>query len=188
MSNSLYQEPLAPFHIHFACPHCQAVRQVPEQYVGQTGRCNACGGTITISARALPPLNTGPRDRGWYRHRTAHFEYCRDHYEQARAAFPPIANDAYWQRKIQEAANCHDRDTQVAKWEQLVAEGIPWPVAFEYLVHYCVKNHEYERAYAFCCRYFESDRWKNPQCAGSSYKLLKTMWKLDRKLHAQHTG
>lgn len=183
MTNTMYMETLAPFHIRFTCPHCQAVRQVPEQYIGQTGQCTTCGGAITITAPALPHVSTAAQSKDWYRRRAAHFAYCQENYEQARAAFPPIENDAYWQRKIQEAANCPNHLEQVALWEALVAEGIPWPVAYEYLVHYHVKDRDYERAFYFCALFFHSDRWKNPQCAGSSYKLLKTMRKLDKKLH-----
>lgn len=185
MTSTLTPEPLAPFHIRFTCPHCQAVRQVPEQYVGQTGQCNTCGGAITIAAPALPTLATAPQSRDWYRRRMAHFEYCQNQYERARAEFPSIANDAYWQRKIQEAANCPNRLEQVAQFEALVAEGIPWPVAYEYLVHHFAKDRDYERAYYFCALYFQSDRWKNPQCASSSYKLLKTMRKLEKKLYPE---
>lgn len=188
MTNALIHEPLAPFHIHFTCPHCQCARQVPEQYVGQTGRCNTCGGAITITAPVLPSVSVAPRPKAWYRERTLYFEYCRDSYERARAEFPPIANDVYWQRAIQDAANCHDRVEQVARWEKLVAEGIPWAVAYEYLVHHYVKEHDYERAYYFCCVYFQDARWKNPQCVGSSYKLLKAMRKIDKKIHPSFEG
>lgn len=188
MSNAMMQETLLPFHILFTCPHCKAVRQVPEQYIGLSGPCNTCGGTITISAAAspaLPPVSIARPSKEWYRERIAYFEFCRDHYERARAQFPPIVNDAYWQRGIQEAANCPDRLEQVARWEKLVVEGIPWAVAFEYLVHHYAKEKVYDKAYYFCCVYFQSDRWRNPQCANSSYKLLKLMRKLDQKLHGE---
>lgn len=186
MPNALSQEALLPFHILFTCPHCDAVRQVPEQYIGQSGRCNTCDGAITISAQIapdLPPASVASQPKDWYRHRMLYFEFCRDNYERARAQFPPITNDAHWQRGIQEAANCPDHLEQVARWEKLVAEGIPWAVAFEYLVHYYAKEKDYARAYHFCCVYFQSERWKNPQCANSSYKLLKLMRKLDQKLY-----
>ena len=74
MSNTMYAEPLAPFHVLFTCPHCQAVRQVPEQYIGQTGQCNTCGGAITITATALPSAPTTPQPKAWYRDRMRHFE------------------------------------------------------------------------------------------------------------------
>lgn len=184
--STLYVETLAPFHILFTCPHCHAVRQVPEQYVGQTGQCNTCGGAITIATSGLPPAPTTPHPKAWYRERMRYFEFCRDNYERARADFPPIANDEYWQRQIQLAANCHDRLEQVARWERLVAQGIPWPVAYEYLAHHNVKDRDYERAFYFCSVYFHGNAWKNPQCVGSSYKLLKTMRKLDKKLHPEY--
>jgi len=186
MTNTIYLETPVPFHVLFTCPHCHAVRQVPEQYVGQTGQCNTCGGAITIKASDLPSAPTTPHPKAWYRERMLYFEFCRDNYERARSEFPPIPNDEYWQHQIQIAANCHDRLEQVARWERLVAQGIPWPVAYEYLVHHYVKDKDYERAFYFCSVYFHSDRWKNPQCAGSSYKLLKTMRKLDKKLHPEY--
>lgn len=188
MSMTLNQEPLAPFHFLFTCPHCRSVRQAPEQYLGQAGQCTTCGGEITLAPLALPEVSTMPRPRAWYRERTLHFEYCRDHYERARAAYPPVANDTYWQQQIRDAANCPDRVTQVAQFERLVAEGIPWPVAFEYLVHHYVKEHDYARAYYFCAVYFHSDRWRNPQCASDSYKLLKYMRKLEKKLYPNFEG
>lgn len=185
MSNALHQETLAPFHIYFTCPHCQAVRQVPEQYIGQTGCCNVCGGRITITAPTLPLVAAGPRPKAWYRERSAYFDYCRDHYAQARAAFTATADDAYWQRAIQEAATCSDPAGQVARWERLVAEGIPWAVAFEHLIHHHVKERDYARAYYFCCLYFQGPGWRNPQCMGSSHTLLKTMRKLEKKLYPE---
>jgi len=185
MPSTLFLESPVPFHIYFTCPHCQAVRQVPEQYVGQSGSCNTCGGAITIDANTAPPLPrvaTDSQPKSWYRERLAYFEYCRDHYEEAQRAFAQTTDDAHWKQRIQAAARCQERSEQVAFWERLVAEGIPWSVAFEYLVHYYVKEHDYERAFYFCTVYFTSDRWKNPQCIGSSKMLLKTMRKLDKKL------
>ncbi len=186
MTNTLRQESLVPFHIYFTCPHCQAVRQVPDQYVGQTGSCNSCGGAITINANTAPPLPrvpTDPHPKSWYRERSNYFEYCRNNYEAACAEFTMVVDDAYWQGRVHRAALCQERAEQVAYWERLVAEGIPWSVAFEYLVHYYVKDHDYVRAYYFCCVYFQSERWKNPKCVGSSYSLLKIMRKLQRKLN-----
>lgn len=185
MTSTTIQEALLPFHIYFTCPHCSAVRQVPDQYVGQSGACNSCGGSITIGANTAPPLPDVPlesRPREWYRERSNYFEYCRENYEVARAGFHWVIDEAYWQRRIQESTRHHDRAEQVAFWEGLVAEGIPWSVAFEYLVQHYVKEHQYERAYYFCSVYFLSSRWKNPQCVGSSHKLLKVMRKLDKKL------
>ena len=184
MTTILQQEALLPFHVNFTCPHCSAVRQVPEQYVGQSGTCNTCGGAITIDANTAPSLPRVPmvsRPKSWYRERACYLEFCRENYELARAQFPPIDNDAYWQQGIQEAARCENPAEQVARWERLVAEGIPWSVAYEYLVHHYVKERDYERAYYYCGVYFSGDRWMNPQCAGGSHMLLKTMRKLDKK-------
>lgn len=188
MTTMLCQEPLAPFHILFTCPHCQSVRQVPDQYVGQTGRCNTCGGAITITASMLPAVSLAPQPKEWYRERMHYFEYCRDHYERARSEFPPVQNDAYWQRGIQDATHCQDRLEQVARYEKLVADGVPWPAAFEHLVYYHAKEHDYERAFYFCAVYFHSNRWRNPLCAGDSYKLLKLMRKIEKKLHPDFEG
>jgi len=188
MSNAMTQDTLLPFHLLFTCPHCKAVRQVPEQYIGQSGPCNTCGGRITITASAaptLPPVSIARPAKEWYRERISYLEFCRDHYERARSQYPPIAHEAHWQQGVQEAANCADRQEQVARWEKLAAEGIPWAVAYEFLVHHYAKEKDYEKAYYFCCVYFQTDRWRNPQCANSSYKLLKLMRKLDQKLHGE---
>lgn len=185
MTSTMYEDSVLPFHIQFTCPHCSAVRQVPEQYAGQSGFCNTCGGAITIHANTSPPLPRISLDacpREWYRERMNYLDFCRDNYDRARAQFDGHVDEAYWQGRIREAATCRNRAEQVAFWERLVAEGIPWSVAFEYLVQHYAKDHDYERAYYFCSLYFLSDRWKNPQCAGSSYKLLKIMRKLDKKL------
>jgi len=189
MTSTMFQEALLPFHVYFTCPHCNAVRQVPEQYAGQSGACNTCGGAITISANTAPPLPhvpLAPHPKTWYRERTNYFEFCRENYERACAQFPKIADEAYWHRRIQESTRHHDRASQLAFWEGLVAEGIPWSLAFEYLVHHYAKERDYQRAYYFCSVYFLSDRWKNPQCVGSSYKLLKVMRKLQKKLYESH--
>lgn len=185
MTHLIQQEALLPFHIHCTCPHCKVVRQVPEQYVGETGTCGACGRSITISANATPPLpfvTLASQSKAWYRERVGYLDFCRDYYEMAQAQFTMKIDDAYWQQRIQEAARCADRQEQVEFWERLVAENIPWSVAFEYLVHHYAKERNYERAYYFCAVYFQSDRWKNPQCVSSSLKLLKTMKKIDKKL------
>jgi hypothetical protein len=185
MSSLAHQEALRPFHIYFTCPHCNAVRQVPEQYVGQSGSCNDCGGAITINsntAPALPIVPVAARPREWFRERSQYLEFCRKDYDSACAQFSMEVDDAHWQERIREATSHPGRAEQVSCWERLVAEGFPWPVAFEYLVHYYAKERNYERAHYFCSIYFLSDRWKNPQCVGSTHKLLKTMRKLEKKL------
>ncbi len=188
MTSTIQQTMLPPFHINFTCPHCGAVRQVPEQYVGQSGACNTCGGAITIDANTVPSLprvSMVSQPRSWYRERLRYFEFCRENYALARAQFPPVENDAHWQQRIQEAVRCEDPAEQVASWERLVAEEIPWSVAYEYLVHHYVKERDYERAYYYCSVYFSSERWMNPQCVGGSHTLLKTMRKLDKKLNLE---
>jgi hypothetical protein len=42
--------------IMFTCPHCGRQTNVPDAYVGQSGPCAGCGGTITIPRSA----NAGP--------------------------------------------------------------------------------------------------------------------------------
>lgn len=44
-----------PAVIDFVCPHCNQNLSIPEQYLGQSGKCNKCGGSITINV-APPPL------------------------------------------------------------------------------------------------------------------------------------
>lgn len=43
--------------IDFVCPHCKKTLRVPEQFLGQTGKCNHCGKAITILV--APPPSTG---------------------------------------------------------------------------------------------------------------------------------
>ncbi|MEX2014996.1 MAG: 3'-5' exonuclease, partial [Candidatus Hydrogenedentales bacterium] len=34
--------------LEFTCPHCSQLLNIPEQFIGSTGTCRKCGGTITI--------------------------------------------------------------------------------------------------------------------------------------------
>lgn len=46
--------------IIFPCPHCQKQLQAPENAVGKTAKCKACGGTSQIPASAAPVLVAQP--------------------------------------------------------------------------------------------------------------------------------
>lgn len=38
--------------LEFQCPHCKEILNIPEQFVGTTGTCKKCGGTISIESQA----------------------------------------------------------------------------------------------------------------------------------------
>lgn len=42
--------------IELTCPHCASSLKIEEQYAGQRGRCNKCGGAISVPALAEPVL------------------------------------------------------------------------------------------------------------------------------------
>jgi len=47
--------------LSYACPHCGVKLQVPERYVGKSGRCRSCGTTFTVRLQETPrPEKTAP--------------------------------------------------------------------------------------------------------------------------------
>ncbi len=38
--------------LQFKCPHCQSLLNIPNTYLGMSGRCNKCGGHIALLGRA----------------------------------------------------------------------------------------------------------------------------------------
>lgn len=49
--------------IQFTCPHCRVKAEVADEYVGQSGPCAACGGTITVAPAAGAPGYATPAKR-----------------------------------------------------------------------------------------------------------------------------
>ena len=45
--------------IHHTCPHCEKPMSIPDKFAGQTGKCNHCGGLITVPSQ-IPPLPSVP--------------------------------------------------------------------------------------------------------------------------------
>lgn len=41
--------------VEFVCPHCKNQLQISDEHLGKTGRCNHCGGEITIQSPTQPP-------------------------------------------------------------------------------------------------------------------------------------
>ena len=35
--------------IEMACPHCKQDLHIPDEYSGAVGRCNKCGGRVTVA-------------------------------------------------------------------------------------------------------------------------------------------
>ncbi len=54
--------------IEFVCPHCNNILKISEQYLGQTGKCNRCGRTITIVV-APPLMKKDKRDATVYEYK-----------------------------------------------------------------------------------------------------------------------
>jgi len=47
-------------NIPIQCPGCGQMLQIPEQYAGQTGKCQHCGGPVTVPAPAVPAFAPAP--------------------------------------------------------------------------------------------------------------------------------
>lgn len=52
--------------ITFVCPHCKHNLQIPEKYLGQSGKCNRCGGKISIVMQT-PFVSAIPHASGIFR-------------------------------------------------------------------------------------------------------------------------
>jgi len=46
--------------IELDCPHCGKHLSIAEQYAGQTGSCQGCGGAITVPGGFVPPAGGVP--------------------------------------------------------------------------------------------------------------------------------
>lgn len=46
--------------IEYHCPHCKQILRIPNEYLGQTGKCTKCGGEITVTLDTSTPGKRPP--------------------------------------------------------------------------------------------------------------------------------